>query len=303
MCCEVIVARLTSCSTGNAGIGRETILQLAKHRPARIYLGARTESKAQQAIASIKEQISSPVDIRYIPLDLCSFKSIRAAAAKFQADSDRLDILILNAGTMGNPPVKTEDGFEIQLGTNHVGHFLLTKLLLPTLKKTVADLQASGVTPDVRVITVSSMAHVTSPNTLEGITSTPGLLAASTWTRYGASKAANILFASELARRHPEILSVSVHPGVINSDLYSYTKSKSAFMKQALGLTASCFFRSIKTGAFNSLWAASTARENLVNGGYYLPVGYRSNGTAFVQDAEVARGLWEWSEAQIAERK
>ncbi|OOQ91560.1 putative short-chain dehydrogenase/reductase family protein [Penicillium brasilianum] len=288
---------------GNAGIGRETVLQLAKHRPARIYLAARTESKAQQAITSIQQQLPSPVDIRHIPLDLCSFKSIRAAAAKFQADSDRLDILILNAGTMGNPPVKTEDGFEIQFGTNHVGHFLLTKLLLPTLTKTVADLQASRTTPDVRVITVSSVAHVTSPNTLEGMTSTPELLAGSTWVRYGASKAANILFASELARRHPELLSVAVHPGAVNSDLYAHAKSISAIMKQSLGLTASCFFRNISSGAFNSLWAAGTARENLVNGAYYTPVGYRSNGTAFVQDADVARGLWDWTEAQVADRE
>jgi NAD(P)-dependent dehydrogenase (short-subunit alcohol dehydrogenase family) len=204
---------------------------------------------------------------------------------------------------MGNPPIKTEDGFEIQLGTNHVGHFLLTKLLLPTLKKTVADLQANGGTPDVRVVTVSSMAHVTSPTTLEGITSTPGLLAASTWTRYGASKAANILFASEFARRYPEILSVAVHPGVVNSDLYAYTKSTSAVIKQALGLTASCFFRNVSSGAFNSLWAASTTRENLVNGAYYVPVGIRSNGTAFVRDADVAAKLWEWTEGQIDERK
>jgi NAD(P)-dependent dehydrogenase (short-subunit alcohol dehydrogenase family) len=204
---------------------------------------------------------------------------------------------------MGNPPVKTEDGFEIQFGTNHVGHFLLTKLLLPTLKKTVADLQASRTTPDVRVITVSSVAHVTSPNTLEGMTSTPKLLAGSTWVRYGASKAANILFASELARRHPELLSVAVHPGAVNSDLYAHAKSASAIMKQSLGLTASFFFRNISSGAFNSLWAAGTARENLVNGAYYTPVGYRSNGTAFVQDADVARGLWEWTEAQIAERE
>jgi NAD(P)-dependent dehydrogenase (short-subunit alcohol dehydrogenase family) len=228
--------------------------------------------------------------------------SIRAAAKQFQADSDRLDILILNAGTMGNPAAKTEDGFEIQLGTNHVGHFLLTKLLMPTLKKTVADLEAKGVTPDVRVITLSSVGHVMSPNTLEEMTCTPSLLAGSTWVRYGASKAANILFASELARRHPELLSVAIHPGAVNSNLYTHAKSTSAAMKQALGFTTSCFFRNIPSGAFNSLWAASTARENLINGSYYTPVGYRCSGIAIVQDADVARRLWDWTEAQIAER-
>lgn len=289
-------------ATGNAGIGAETVLQLAKHRPARIYLAARTASKAQQAIASIQEQLSSPVDIRHIPLDLSSFKSIRAAADKFQADGDRLDILILNAGTMGNAAVKTEDGFEIQFGTNYVGHFLLTKLLLPTLKKTIADLQAQCATPDVRVVTVASVAHVTSPNTLEGMTSTPSLLAGSTWVRYGASKAANILFASELARRHPELLSVAVHPGAVNSELYAYTKSTSAMLKRALNVTASCFFRTVTSGALNTLWAATTDRADLVNGAYYTPVGRRSNGSSLVQDSNIAQKLWDWTEAQIAER-
>ncbi|KAJ5167643.1 uncharacterized protein N7482_003237 [Penicillium canariense] len=287
---------------GNAGIGRETILQLAKHRPTRIYLAARTESKARAAMAFIQAQLPSPADIRYIPLDLCSFKSIRAAADMIQADSDRLDILILNAGTMGNPPTTTEDGFEIQLGSNHVGHFLLTKLLLPMLKKTVADLRASGQTPDVRVLSLASVAHVMSPTSLEEMTSTPDLLAGSTWTRYGASKAANILFAAELARRHPELLSVAVHPGAVNSDLYSHARSSGALMKQGVNVATSYFFRNVSSGAFNSLWAATAPRSNLVNGAYYTPVGYRSNGTAFVQNVDVARGLWEWTEAQIAER-
>ncbi|KAJ5670623.1 uncharacterized protein N7477_005986 [Penicillium maclennaniae] len=287
---------------GNTGLGRETIIQLAKHNPARIYLAARTESKARDAIASIQSELSSPVDIRFIPLDLASFKSIRAAADIFQSDSDRLDLLILNAGTMGNPPTKTEDGFEIQLGTNHVGHFLLNKLLLPTLQKTVAQLRASGATPDVRVVTLSSAAHVMSPTTFEGITSTPSLLAGSTWNRYGASKAANIFFAAELARRYPEILSVSVHPGAVNSDLYSHAKASGSFMKHTLTVAASFFFRTVHSGSLNTLWAAGTSRDNLVNGAYYTPIGLRANGSDFVQDANVAYKLWEWTEAEIAER-
>ncbi|KAJ5699007.1 hypothetical protein N7462_001012 [Penicillium macrosclerotiorum] len=287
---------------GNAGIGKETILRLAKHRPARIYLAARTESKARDAIASIQAQLPSPADIRHIPLDLGSFKSIRAAAAQFQADSDRLDILILNAGTMGNPATKTEEGFEVQLGTNHVGHFLFAKLLLPVLQKTVAAQRARGVTPDVRVVTLSSVAHVTSPPTFEGMTSTPALLAGSTWNRYGASKAANILFAAELARRYPELLSVAVHPGAVNSDLYAHAKASGSLAKHSLGVATSCFFRNPSSGAWNSLWAATTARANLVNGAYYTPVGFRSNGSAFVQNSATAKQLWEWTEAQIEER-
>lgn len=289
-------------SLGNAGIGKETIRQLAKHRPARIYLAARTESKALAAIESIQAELPSPVDIRFLPLDLCSFKSIRAAAAKFQAENDRLDVLILNAGTMGNPAVTTEDGFEIQLGTNHVGHFLLTKLLLPTLQATVDSDRAKGLTPDVRVLSVASIAHALSPGTFDEVTSTPALLEVSTYKRYGASKALNIFFAIELAKRYPEILSVAVHPGAVSSNLYEHTKAVDSNVEFCLNAILALFFRKITTGAFNSLWAATTDRQNLINGAYYTSVGYRSRGTKFVQDPDIPERLWNWTEEQIAER-
>ncbi|KAJ5171129.1 uncharacterized protein N7500_003912 [Penicillium coprophilum] len=287
---------------GNAGLGKETILQLAKHRPSRIYMAARTESKARGAIESLQSQLPSPADIRFLPLDLSSFKSIRAAADKFQSDSDRLDILILNAGTMGNPPITTEEGYEIQFGTNHIGHFLLTKLLLPTLQKT-ADLQrAKDEVPDVRVVTVASAAHCVGPSTFEELTSTPGLLASSTWTRYGASKSANILFASELARRYPDILSVAVHPGAVDSGLYGHTKTLNSLMKYSINAAGSMVFRSIASGALNSLWAAGTQRENIINGAYYTPIGYRSGGTATVQNEQLAHKLWDWTESQVSKQ-
>lgn len=287
--------------TGSAGIGKETILQLAHHRPHRIYLASRNESKACDAIASIKSAVSSPVDIdiRYIPLDLASFASIKNAANRFTSECDRLDILILNAGIMGNPPETTEAGHEIQFGTNHVGHFLLTKLLLPTLMKTAkADGDAGA---DVRVITVASIASGTASSfSFDELTSTPALLATSTWKRYGASKAANILFASELARRHPAILSVSVHPGVVASDLYETTKASNAFARHALRLTAPLAMRSVASGALTQLWAAAGARrEELVNGAFYTPVGNVQSGNRFVVDVELARRLWEWTDAEV----
>lgn len=293
----------TAFDPGNAGLGKETILQLAKHRPSRIYMAARTESKAREAIESLQSQLTFPADIRFLPLDLSSFKSIRAAADKFQSDSDRLDILILNAGTMGNPPTTTEEGFEVQLGTNHIGHFLLTKLLLPTLQKTIDLQRAKEEVPDVRVVTVGSAAHAVGPSTFEEITSTPGLLASSTWTRYGASKSANILFASELARRHPDILSIAVHPGAVDSGLYGHTKGLNSVMHHGISVVGSMFFRSVASGALNSLWAAGTQRENLINGAYYTPVGYRSGGTATVQNAQLAHKLWDWTETQVSKRK
>lgn len=235
------------------------------------------------------------MDIRHIPLDLASFKSIRAAAEQFNSDSDRLDILMLNAGTMGNPPDTTEEGFEVQFGTNHVGHFLLTKLLLPTLQRTAAS---TTPIPDVRVVTLSSVGHSATPS-FDVMTSTPALLDASTWTRYGASKAANILFASELARRYPEILSVAVHPGAVSSNLYQHAKT-SAFTRAALAAMSFCF-RSVRTGAMNQLFAAGVKREDLVNGGYYIPIGVHAK-TQYASDVELGKKLWEWTEKQIEEK-
>ena len=282
---------------GNTGLGKETILQLAKHNPSRIYMGARTESKARDAIASIQEQLSSPVDIRYIPLDLASFKSIRAAAEKFTSECDRLDILVLNAGTMANPPTTTEEGYEVQFGTNHIGHFLLANLLLPTLQKTVAS---ASPPPDVRVVTLSSMGHNGAPS-FDVMTSTPALLETSTWTRYGASKAANILFASELARRYPEILSVSIHPGVVSSDIYGHIKASGAMMTHGVRLMT-LFLRNVRTGALNQIWAAGAKRELLTNGAYYVPIGTRSDGNTYSNDVDLGRKLWEWTEAEIEKR-
>ncbi|EAU32560.1 predicted protein [Aspergillus terreus NIH2624] len=280
---------------GNAGLGKETILQLARHSPSRIYLGARNATKAQDAIASIEAVIPTPVDIRHIPLDLTSFQSIRAAAEKFHADCDRLDILILNAGTMANPPELTADGFEIQFGTNHIGHFLLTKLLLPTLQKTAAA--PTTPRPDVRVITVSSMANHSGPS-FEVMTSTPALLEAHTFIRYSASKAANVLFAAELARRYPEIMSVSIHPGAVTSELYRHQRSMGLAAKVSIGLM-SAFFRSVRTGAKNQIWAATVSRDRLMNGAYYIPIGTRGS-SRFERDADLARRLWEWTDEKVA---
>lgn len=273
-------------------------------------MGARNADKARAAIASIQEELgptAPPVDIRHIALDLASFASVRAAAAQIVSDSDRLDVLVLNAGTMGNPPTRTSEGYEIQFGTNHIGHFLLTTLLLPLLQQTAAadsngeggaDTGSAG--KDVRVITVASLANELAPSSLETMLDSEALLAASTWTRYGASKAANILFAAELARRFPQLVSVAVHPGVVKSSLYDTTAASGAAMKYSVAAMR-LFFRSVRTGALNQLWAAVGAPSGqLVSGAYYTPVGRRSLTNKYSQDEALGRRLWEWTAAEIA---
>ena len=136
---------------GNNGLGLETCRQLAKHNP-HIYLAARTPSKAESAIADIKGTAPN-ANITFLELDLASLESVKKAADTFNAKSDRLDVLINNAGVMALPASTTKEGYEIQFGTNHIGHFLFTKLLMPTLQRT-----AEG-NSDVRIVNLSSEGH------------------------------------------------------------------------------------------------------------------------------------------------
>ncbi|KKK20448.1 putative short-chain dehydrogenase [Aspergillus rambellii] len=278
---------------GNTGLGKETIRQLLKHNPRQVFLAARSEAKARNAIGELESGTSKGLKISWLPLDLASNTSIENAVKEFQAESSRLDILILNAGVMALPLGETDMGHEIQLGTNYIGHFLLTRLLLPTLLKTAEEPQS-----DVRVVTLSSIGHNLAPSFLT-ILNQRRLKDTNANTRYGASKVANILFAAELARRHPSIRSVSVHPGIILTDLYTPFSEQSilaAASTRVIGLFAS----SVYEGALNQLWAAAGAkREELVNGGYYMPVGILKSRNKYARSKDMGKHLWDWTEAEL----
>lgn len=139
---------------GNIGLGKQAILEYAQHGPRQIWLAARNLDKAKAAADEIQSQ-APDAPIKLLRLDLESFESVNEAAKTFAAESDRLDILMLNAGIMASTPGLTEQGYAIQFGTNHMGHALLTKLLLPVLDKTAK----SGTDADVRVVSLSSTAH------------------------------------------------------------------------------------------------------------------------------------------------
>lgn len=121
---------------GNAGLGLETIRQLGRHNPARIYLGARSRAKAEAAINELKSSNPQIAPISFLELDLASFASVRAAAETFSRAESRLDILMNNAGIMMTPEGLTKEGYEIQFGTNVMGPALFTHCLLPILQKT-----------------------------------------------------------------------------------------------------------------------------------------------------------------------
>ena len=204
-----------------------------------------------------------------------------------------------NAGIMATPYSLTKEGYEIQFGTNHMGHALFTKLLLPTLLRTAEEPGA-----DVRIVNVSSMAHYVAPSS-GLIWDQAALEKEKTWRRYGQSKLANILFTRELAARYPAITSVSIHPGVIVTDLYS-SVSRNIFMKIGLWFWSLLtpilpgHFKDTKGGAMTQTWAAVVPKDQLTNGGFYVPVGVPSSGSEWARDSGLQKKLWEYTEAELA---
>ncbi|CRK20434.1 putative oxidoreductase like protein [Verticillium longisporum] len=285
---------------GNIGIGKETVLQLSKHKPAHIYLAARTESKAQAAIEEIRKIVPNAAPISFLPLDLTSFDSIKKAAAEFLSKSDRLDILINNAGIMATPDGTTKEGYEIQFGTNHVGHALLTNLLLPTLKRTAA---ATSPPRDVRIVNLSSLLENSAPptNPYDFAKLKTEHASVSTFTRYGISKLANVHHASALARRHPDLKVVSIHPGVVRTNLAaSGPGAKWPVFKPVLSVLG-LFLTNVANGTKNSLWAATS--PDVQSGGFYFPVGIPAKDTKAsknARDKDLEEQLWAWTEKELA---
>ncbi|KAH8654326.1 hypothetical protein BGZ61DRAFT_500566 [Ilyonectria robusta] len=281
---------------GSSGLGKESILQLAKRNPANIFMGARSEAKAKEAIDEIKKTVLD-AKIQFLPLDLSSFASVQSAASQVHASSERLDILMNNAGIMATPAAVTKEGYEIQFGTNHMGHGLLTKLLLPLLEKTAA---APG--SDVRIINLSSSAHTQAPK--EGLVLSEvksQMLSSGTWARYGQSKLANIYYTQQLAKRYPSIKSVAIHPGIVHTNLMSGMIQSNKLMTPIVFIANRFFFTPVKDGALNQLWAATAKSKDVKQAGFYYPVGVEFNPKPIVTNAGVSDALWEFTEKELKE--
>lgn len=245
-------------------------------------------------MASVKEAVPN-TPITYLPLDLASFDSIASAVKMVESQSDRLDVLMNNAGIMGTPPGTTQEGYEIQFGTNHMGHALLTRLLLPILRSTA---QKPG--SDVRIVNVTSEGHRLAPS--GGILFDKAELdAVGPWARYGQSKLSNILFTKGLAKRYPRITTVATHPGVVLTDLYGPSQTSSTIMR-ALAAVLGGLVGKPSTGALNQVWAASAAQDELTNGAYYTPIGKGSSGSGYAQDEQLADRLWDWTERELSSK-
>ncbi|KAF4336962.1 alcohol dehydrogenase Bli-4 [Fusarium beomiforme] len=277
---------------GNSGLGLESARQLLKHNPASIILACRSKAKFDLAVSELQKDGSKTDAVSFLALDLASFSSIKSAAKEFQSSFTRLDILVNNAGIMMVPEGLTEEGYEIQFGTNHMGHALFTNLLLPTLEET------SKASPDVRIIFLSSMGEMAAPKDPYQFdqlkTTMPG---AYSQTRYGISKLANIHYAAALADRHPKLKVISVHPGAVQTNLAAPIINNSLILGTLVRLVFSFIAVNAAKGALNQLWAmTSPAAES---GVFYHPVGVKGKGTKLSQDKDAREKLWEWTQGEI----
>ena len=201
--------RVAVVTGANGGLGLEVARALAA-RGAQLVMAARDQAKAEAARASIRSEVPD-ARLEPVPLDLASQASVRKAAAAILADHPRIDLLVNNAGVMGISERRTEDGFEMQLAVNHLGHFALTAQLIEALLRS----------DDARVISVTSTGRHTR-NSLDP--DNPHLVGSyEPWRAYGQSKMANVHFALELERRFRAAdvpaRSIVVHPGFTNTDL------------------------------------------------------------------------------------
>ncbi|XP_029935166.1 retinol dehydrogenase 12-like [Myripristis murdjan] len=261
----------------NTGIGKETALDLAK-RGARVIMACRDMEKAQVAMKEIIEGSGSE-NVVCMKLDLSDSKSIREFAEAINRDEAKLNILINNAGVMVCPYGKTADGFEMQIGVNHMGHFLLTYLLIDLIKRS---------TP-ARIINVSSMAHAWGSINLEDINSEKRY---DKRAAYGQSKLANVLFTRSLAKRleGTGVTVYSLHPGVVQTDLWRHLSGPEQFVMKIV----SPFTKSSIQGAQTTIYCAVEPTLETESGGYYSDCAPASCSAA-ASDDNMAQKLWELS--------
>jgi len=276
----------------NSGIGYQAALELARHG-AHVLLGCRSASKGLTALERLRKEAPG-AQAEVVELDMASLGSVRAFAEAYVGTGAPLDLLINNAGVMALPTRETTvDGFERQFGTNHLGHFALTGLLVPALLKAAAP----------RVVTVSSLAHRNGKINFDDL---QGAKKYVPWDQYNESKLANLMFALELERRArksaSKLVSIPVHPGVSTTSIFANGPGTKDFKAIIVGLLAPVLFQSEEAGALPTLYAATSPQAK---GGEYIgPDGFQAlKGAPTVEqpkpqalDEAAAKKLWTVSE-------
>ncbi|KAF5382757.1 hypothetical protein D9615_002891 [Tricholomella constricta] len=274
----------------NTGIGKETVKAsaLLAHN-AKVYMAARSAEKAKAAIEDLRVQTGK--EALFLKLDLADLKSVKAAAVEFQEKEKELHILFNNGGVMQSPVDQlTADGYDLQMGTNVLGHFYFTKLLLPTLTSTAR----ASPEKHVRVLTTSSVMHYIGGLNFNTFKDGPARRKLSTVALYSQSKYGDLVFALELARRYGDqgVVSMAINPGNIVSDLQrhlSWLKSR----------VSHCFLYPTPYGALTQLWAGTTKEGAEFNGKYLVPWARIGTPRPDAEDPVLGKQLWEWLEEQV----
>jgi NAD(P)-dependent dehydrogenase (short-subunit alcohol dehydrogenase family) len=271
---------------GNSGIGKEAAVELAS-MGATVAITARNQAKGADALAEIRRR-SGRDDAEVLALDLADFASIRSFAAEVLARYDRLDVLVNNAGGVLSNRLETVQGFEMTFGVNHLGHFLLTELLVDRLKASAP----------ARVINVSSVGHRFA---VTGLSFSDLQSERSYWSMdaYGKSKLANILFTRELARRlaGTGVTANCLHPGVVRTGFGS-ADDTTGVERMTMVLSAP-FSIGAERGARTTVYLASSPEVATRTGGYYVH-GRQHRPSKAARDDGAARRLWEVSQELIA---
>ncbi|KAK9805639.1 hypothetical protein WJX72_009656 [[Myrmecia] bisecta] len=271
---------------GNSGIGAETCRVLAG-AGARVVMTSRSVESGNKVAEAIKDK-GVKGDVIVKQLDLADLKSIDAFTKDFLANEARLDLLVLNAGVMACPKAYTKDGFEMQIGTNHFGHFALTQRLLPRMSS-----QGSP----ARIVSLSSLMHDKGTIALDDLHWKKRKY--NQWASYAQSKLANVLFAKELASRLPEgtqVTAFSVHPGIIATPLSRHMGVTGTIFRAIGGLFVK--MKSVPQGAATTVYAA-TAPELLSQSGSYLADCAVKEPSKEGRDLDMASKLWEATEEQL----
>jgi NAD(P)-dependent dehydrogenase (short-subunit alcohol dehydrogenase family) len=266
----------------NSGVGLATATELAR-RGATVVMACRSASRGEQALKEARQRSGSE-KLELMLCDLGSLESVRNFARELQSRHPVLDVLINNAGVITVKRETTADGFESQLGVNHLGHFLLTNLLLEPLKRA-----SQG-----RIINVSSGAHKTGSIHWEDphLTRSFGV-----WKAYSQSKLANILFTRALAERlrGTSVTANSLHPGAVGSNFG--VDRRTGFGKPVMAFLG-LFFLTPEQGAETSVYLAASDEVTSVSGEYFYRK-KRAPVSKKAQDRESAERLWSWSEKEV----
>ncbi|KAI0826441.1 NAD(P)-binding protein [Irpex lacteus] len=274
---------------GYAGIGKETVRALLK-KNAKVYIAARSKTKAGPVVEELKASTGrTPI---FLELDLADLAAVRRSAQEFLLKEKELHILFNNAGIMSCPiEHTTADGYDLQFGTNVIGHWYLTELLMPAL------LRGKDSSPDkhARVITTSSIASYFSTIDWNTLKDGPARRKQPSGKMYAQSKFGNAVVAREVSKRYGDqgIISISVNPGNIKSELYRHVWRIQHLILDFLTLYPT------PIGALTQLYAGTMPEALQHNGEFFIPWARVGKTRAEAYDDALGKKLWEWLESQV----